>query len=178
MVRPAVWGMPRRSSAASHASWPLVAVRRARQRSPRPVSLSGDVLGASMKRTVRLIVIAVLALMQGIVGLLRAFEWFRVGIDMSRQGILLVPILGAVAFTWGKLMLVLALCYILFALGALFHQRWAWGLGLGVSLVTGLVVLDLMRKGVADRWSLLWLIVPVVLVWYLLSPVGRQEFSR
>ena len=52
-----------------------------------------------MKRTVRLIVIAVLALMQGIVGLLRAFEWFRVGIDMSRQGILLVPILGAVAFT-------------------------------------------------------------------------------
>jgi hypothetical protein len=55
-----------------------------------------------MKRTVRLIVIAVLALMQGIVGLLRAFEWFRVGIDMSRQGILLVPILGAVAFTWGS----------------------------------------------------------------------------
>ena len=84
-----------------------------------------------MQRTVRLIVIAVLALMQGIVGLLRAFEWFRVGIDMSRQGILLLPILGAVAFTWGKLMLMLALCYILFALGALFHQRWAWGLGWG-----------------------------------------------
>ena len=72
----------------------------------------------------------------------------------------------------------LALCYILFALGALFHHRWAWGLGLGVSLVTGLVVLGLMRKGVADLWSLLWLIVPMVLVWYLLSPVGRQEFSR
>jgi hypothetical protein len=131
-----------------------------------------------MKRTVRLIVIAVLAMMQGIVGLLRAFEWFRVGIDMSRQGILLLPILGAVAFTWGKLVLMLALCYILFALGALFNQRWAWGLGLGVSLVTGLVVLDLMRKGVADLWSLLWLIVPVVLVWYLLSPVGRQAFRR
>jgi hypothetical protein len=131
-----------------------------------------------MKRTVRLIVIAVLAMMQGIVGLLRAFEWFRVGIDMSRQGILLVPILGAVAFTWGKLVFMLALCYILFALGALFNQRWAWGLGLGVSLVTGLVVLDLMRKGVADLWSLLWLIVPVVLVWYLLSPVGRQAFRR
>ena len=108
-----------------------------------------------MKRTVRLIVIAVLALMQGIVGLLRAFEWFRVGIDMSRQGILLVPILGAVAFTWGKLMLVLALCYILFALGALLHQRWAWGMGLGVSLVTGLVVLSLVLKGASNIWSLL-----------------------
>ena len=75
-------------------------------------------------------------------------------------------------------MLVIALCYILFVLGALLHQRWAWGLGLGVSLVTGLVFLNLMFKGVADRWSLLWLIVPVVLVWYLLSPVGRQEFRR
>jgi hypothetical protein len=131
-----------------------------------------------MERTMHLIVIAVLATMQGIVGLLRAFEWFRVGIDMSRQGILVVPILGVVAFTWGKLVLVLALCYILFALGALFNQRWAGGLGVGVSLVTGLVVVSLMLKGVADLWSLLWLIVPVVLVWYLLSPVGRQEFSR
>ena len=35
-----------------------------------------------------------------------------------------------------------------------------------------------MLQGVADLWSLLWLIVPVLLVWYLLSPVGRQEFRR
>jgi hypothetical protein len=130
----------------------------------------------SMKRTIRLILVAVLAMMQGVCGILRAFEWFRVGISLSMQGILLLPILGTAAFTWGKLVLVLALCYILFALGALLHQRWAWGLGLGVSLVTGLVVLSLMLKGAADIWSLLWLIVPVVLVRYLLSPVGRQEF--
>jgi hypothetical protein len=131
-----------------------------------------------MERTMRLMVIAVLALMQGLVGLLRAVEWVRVGIDMRRQGILLVPILGAVALSWGKLMLVLALCYILFALGALFHQRWAWGLGLGVSLVTGLVVVSLMLQGAADRWALLWLIVPVVLVCSLLSPGGRQACRR
>jgi hypothetical protein len=131
-----------------------------------------------MKRTVYLILVAVLAIMQGIFGILRAFAWIRVGIDLSMQSILFLPILGAVAFTWGKLMLVLALCYILFALGALLNQRWAWGLGLGVSLVTGLVVLSLMLKGAADSWSLLWLIVPAVLVWYLLSPVGRQECRR
>jgi hypothetical protein len=131
-----------------------------------------------MKRTVRLILIAALAIMQGIFGILRAFEFFRVGIYLSMRGILLLPVLGAIAFTWGKLVLVMALCYILFALGALLNQRWAWGLGMGVSLVTGLVVLSLMLKGAADLWSLLWLIVPVILVWYLLSPVGRQEFRR
>jgi hypothetical protein len=131
-----------------------------------------------MKRTIRLILVAALAIMQGIFGILRAFEFFRIGINLSMQGILLLPILGAAVFTWGKLVLVMALSYILFALGALLHQRWAWGLGLGVSLVTGLVVLSLMGTGAADLWSLLWLIVPVVLVWYLLSPVGRQEFRR
>jgi cbb3-type cytochrome oxidase subunit 3 len=45
--------------------------------------------------------------------------------------------------------------------------------------VTGLVVVSLMLTGAADRWSLLWLLVPAaVLVWYVLSPVGRQEFKR
>jgi hypothetical protein len=134
--------------------------------------------GAAMKRTVRLTLVAVLATIQGIFGILRAFAWIRAGIDLSMQGVLFLPILSAVAFTRGKVALVLALCYILFALGALLHQRWAWGLGLGVSLVTGLVVVSLMLKGAADLWSLLWLIVPLVLFWYLLSPVGRQEFRR
>jgi hypothetical protein len=141
-------------------------------------SLSEYVLGTSMKRTVRLILVAALAIMQGIFGILRAFEFFRMGIYLSMQGILLLPILGVGALTLGKLVLVMALCYILFALGALLHQWWAWGLGLGISLVTGLVVLSLMRKGAVDLWSLLWLIVPVVLVWYLLSPMGRQEFRH
>jgi hypothetical protein len=137
-----------------------------------------SVLEASMERTVSLILIAVLAVMQGILGILRAFEWFRVGLDLSRRGVLLLPILGAVAFTRGKLVLVIALLYMLFALGALFGQRWAWWLGLGVSLVTGLGVLSLVLEGAPIIWSLLWVIVPVVLVGYLLSPVGRQEFRR
>ena len=131
-----------------------------------------------MKRTVSLILIAVLAIMQGIFGILRAFEWFRIGRELSMQGVLRLPLLGGVAFTRGKLVLVIALFYILFALGALLQQRWAWELGLGVSLVTGLAVLILVLEGAPNTWWLLWLIVPVVLVWYLLSPVGRQAFRH
>jgi hypothetical protein len=131
-----------------------------------------------MKRTVSLLLIAGLALMQSIFLILRAFEWFRIGLELSMHGVLFLPILGAVAFTRGKLVLVIALLYIPFALGALFQQRWAWGLGLGVSLVTGLGVLILVLEGAPNTSWLLWLIVPVVLVWYLLSPVGRQAFRR
>jgi hypothetical protein len=136
------------------------------------------VLEASMERNVSLILIAVLAVMQGILGILRAFEWFRMGLDLSRSGVPLSPLLSVLGLIWGKLVLVLALLYILFALGALSGQRWVWGLGLGVSLVTGLGVLSLVLDGTPSIWSLLWVIVPMVLVGYLLSPVGRQEFRR
>jgi hypothetical protein len=62
-----------------------------------------------MERPMRRMVIAGLATMQGLGGLLRAFAWVRVGSDMRRQGSLLMPILDGVALTWGKLVLVLAL---------------------------------------------------------------------
>jgi hypothetical protein len=58
-----------------------------------------------MKRTVRLTLVAVLATIQGIFGILRAFAWIRAGIDLSMQGILLLPILSAIAFTRGKVVL-------------------------------------------------------------------------
>ena len=131
-----------------------------------------------MERTVSLILIAVLAVIQGILGILRAFAWLRMGLDLSGRGVFALPILSAASFTHGMLVLVIALLYILFALGALFGQRWARGLGLGVSLVTLLVVLGYVLVGAPIIRSLLWLIVPVVLVGYLLSPVGHQEFRR
>ena len=100
------------------------------------------------------------------------------GIDLSGRGVFVVPLIGAVVFARGALVGGIALLYILFALGTLISQRWAWWLGLGISLVTGLGVLGLMLEGAPITWSLLWLIVPVVLVWYLLSPGGRQGFRH
>src|SRR5262245_53533650 len=54
--------------------------------------------------------------------------------------------------------------------------RTAQAAAIGVALVTGLGVLSLVLEGAPITWALLWLIVPVVLVWYLLSPAGRQGF--
>jgi len=61
-----------------------------------------------MKRTVCLTLVAVLALIQGVCGILRAFEWLRVGIALSMQGILILPLLATAAFTRGKLVRVSA----------------------------------------------------------------------
>src|SRR5262245_61742756 len=100
-----------------------------------------------MERTTNLILIVVLAVMHGIFGILRAFEWFRVGLDLSRSATPFSPFLSVFGFISGKLVLLIALLYILFALGALSGHRWAWGLGLGVSLVTGLGVSSLVLNG-------------------------------
>jgi hypothetical protein len=45
-------------------------------------------------------------------------------------------------------------------------------------VVAGLDVLSLTVEGASVTGALLWFIVPVVLVWYLLSPVGRQGLRR
>ena len=52
-----------------------------------------------MTRTVGLTVVAVLALMQGVCGILRAFACFRIGLALRRQGILIVPLIRVVALT-------------------------------------------------------------------------------
>ena len=62
-----------------------------------------QLLRASVGQTVSLTMIAVLAILQGVLGILRAFEWFRLGIDLSGRGVFVVPLIGAVVFARGAL---------------------------------------------------------------------------
>ena len=78
-----------------------------------------------MGSTVSLTVIVVLAIMQGVLGILRAFEGFRIGVKLSGHSVFMLPVLGAVVFARGGLVVVIALLYILCALGALLGQGWA-----------------------------------------------------
>ncbi len=41
---------------------------------------------------------AILALIQGALGVIRTFHWFNVGSDLMGQGLLLFPLMGVVAF--------------------------------------------------------------------------------
>ena len=63
------------------------------------------------RRSPMLIFIAVLALVQGVLGVFRAFEWFNVGADLLGQGLLILPLVGVVAFARGGLVIVLAMLY-------------------------------------------------------------------
>ena len=118
-------------------------------------------------------VIAILALVQGSFGVLRALDWFRVGTDLLGQGILFLPILGVVAFGRGFLVVVVAAFYALFALGVLLRKSWAWWVGLMAALINGFLVLSAFLAGTSGLQGLLWVIVPVIMMIYFLMPAGR-----
>ena len=132
-----------------------------------------------MRQPVSLIVIAVLALAQAVLGVLRAREWFQFATDTSGRGILILPLISLLAMGRGWFVAIIALLYVVFALGALARQGWAWGLGLVVSLVNGFTIVLLMIGGEEPLvYTLAWAVVPVVLMGYLLAPAGRQALRH
>ena len=131
-----------------------------------------------MRQPVSLIVIAVLALVQAVLGVLRALDWFSAGVDLSGQGIILLPLAGAIAFARGGLIAVIASLYFLFALGAFMGRRWAWWLGLSAALINLLMVYSALVQGESLVRALPWIVVPVILVAYLLAPAGRRALRH
>jgi hypothetical protein len=50
-----------------------------------------------MKRPLGLVVVVVLAVVQGVLAFLRANQWFQVGVDLVGQGLVFTPLMGLVA---------------------------------------------------------------------------------
>ena len=125
------------------------------------------------KRTAGITVIAVLAVVQGILGILRALGWFQFGSDLMGQGILVLPLLGVLAYARGLLVAVVALLYVAFAAGVFTRRPWAWSVGMVVAIVNILLVWSLLIQGESLARGLAWAIVPVIILWYCLSPTGR-----
>ena len=123
-------------------------------------------------------VIAALALAQAVLGVLRAFNWFQIGSDFLGKGLLLLPLVGVLAYAWGFLVVSIALLYIVFAVGLFTGKSWAPSLGMTVALVNVLLVLSVVIQGESLARGLFWLIVPSVIIAYLLSAARRQAAKR
>lgn len=133
---------------------------------------------AAQNRTVGMTVVAVLAFVQSVAGVLRALHWFDVGSDLMGQGLLLLPVIGILAFFRGGFVAAMALLYVVFACGALLGRSWARWLGIVVAVVTLLLVVSVVIQGETPGRALLWSLVPVVMLYYLFTPAGRQALNR
>jgi hypothetical protein len=124
-----------------------------------------------------LTVVAALALVQSALAVLRTLHWFDVGSDLMGQGLLLLPLVGVLAFFSGGFVAVIALLYVVFACGALLGRSWARWLGIVVAIVTLFLVVNVVIQGESPVRALVWSIVPVVMIGYLFSPTGRQALN-
>lgn len=130
-----------------------------------------------MRKSAIFKIILVLAAMQGILGLLRALNWVRIGIDVFGQGFLLLPFVGALAVMRGLLIAILALLYLLFVIGALLESRWAWWVCLTAVIANLLLVLSALAQGASAAEALVWSVIPVILIVYLFSRMGRRTLK-
>jgi len=129
------------------------------------------------KRNAGMTIIAVLTLVQSVLGVLRTLHWFDAGSDLMGQGLLLFPLMGVVAFFRGGFVAVIAILYVVFAYGAFVGRSWARWLGIVVASVTLLLVVSVVIQGESPVRALVWSIIPVVMIGYLLSPAGRQALD-
>ena len=130
------------------------------------------------KRNTGMAIIAVLALVQSVLGVLRTLHWFDAGSDLMGQGLLLFPLMGVVAFFRGGFVAVIAILYVVFAYGAFVGRSWARWLGMVVASVTLLLAVSVVIQGESPVRALVWSIVPVIMICYLLSPAGRQALDN
>jgi hypothetical protein len=125
------------------------------------------------RRSASTIIVAILAVVQGLLGLLRTADLVEIGSDLAERGVVLLPIIGMMVIGRGILVALIAVLYGVFAWGLLARRGWARGLGLVVAVVHLILAgLALAGGGLIAR-DLLWVVVPVTVVAYLLGP-GRR----
>ena len=125
-----------------------------------------------------LTVIASLALGQGFLGALVGLVWLQVVSIFAQEGGGISSLIVMLAEVRGWVLIILSLLYFLFAVGAWQTRPWAWWVGLLVPVLTILFLFGVLLRGGSIVLVLVWLIIPIIMIWYLFSPTGRQVFIR
>lgn len=127
-----------------------------------------------MNRSLSFKIILFLAFLQSVFGLLRAYNWVQLGVDIFGRGGLFLPFVGAVAVMRGLIISVVALLYLLSVFGALLAKSWAWWTGVIAVVLNLLLVLAGLAQGASVLDALAWSVIPVILLFYLFTPARNN----
>lgn len=126
-----------------------------------------------MKRPTGVTIIAVLAAIGGVFGLLAALVLLAGGTVGGATG------LGGFLFVAGLLVLAYAVLSLVIAYGFWTLQPWAWPLGIGVQV---LGIVQALLQFMNDPNQLFNMVVSIaiaaVIIWYLYQPHVRAAFRR
>jgi hypothetical protein len=131
-----------------------------------------------MARLRSLTMIAVFAFAQGLFFTLMALLEFKIVNILHGEGDGMSSVIVRVVEVRGSFLIFLSLLYLLFAVGAWQSRPWVWWVGLMVSVLNMLALVILLHQGEPLALVLILLIVPVIILWYLLTPEGRQARGR
>jgi len=118
--------------------------------------------------------VAFLAMIQGLFGVLRGLYYMRLAGELMGEGPLGRPLTAAVVYGRGALIVLVVLLSFIFAAGVLLRKSSVWWCGLIAAVLNILLVLGILIDGERIAESLLWLVVPLLVIWYLFSRFGRQ----
>lgn len=121
--------------------------------------------------------VAVLALAQAILAVLRSLRWFEIGSDLMERGILILPAIAVLAYARAALVSVIALLYVIFAFGEFAERAWFRSCGTIAALLNLILVVGAIVEGEALLRALLWAIVPMIVIWHAFSPSARHAIN-
>ena len=101
----------------------------------------------------------------------------QLGGDLFGQGLLLLPMIGAVAIMRGLFISAVGLFYVLFVIGALLGKSWAWYPGVTAAIINLLIVLSALAHGASIFAAIAWSAIPIILLWYAFSEMGREPIK-
>ena len=127
-----------------------------------------------MNRSSSFKIILFLAFLQSVFGLMRAYNWVQIGVDIFGQGGLFLPLVGALAVMRGLIISLVALLYLLSVFGALLAKGWAWWTGVIAVVLNLLLVLAGLAQGASVLDALAWSVIPMILLFYLSTPTKNN----
>jgi hypothetical protein len=85
---------------------------------------------------------------------------------------------GVIAFARGALVIILAMLYVLLAVGMFVEKSWAWWVGLIVCAINFLLVINVVVQGESVSRAGFWLIAPIIIAAYLGWALGGTAITR
>jgi hypothetical protein len=128
-------------------------------------------------RPAGLTAIAMLALVQAVVGIFWAVRWFYLAGQLGERGAVLLPLAGALIFLRAVFALIIALLYLAFVVGAFKRREWAWGIGMLAVVLNLIGAAALILTGDAFGLIAVRAVVAIVIFAYLVSPAGRSALG-
>ena len=130
------------------------------------------------QRPMGVTILAVLAIIGGLLALLAACGLIGLGSFAAASGVTGVGLVGGGAIILGILFLVVAVGELGFGIGAFTRQPWAWTAG--VASQAGVIVINLLQivLGGFSISPLISILIAAAIIYYLFTPEIKTYFGR